>query len=263
MGSIVLILIEFMFRMCLGISLAMAVTPARYVTSGFYRVHLWVIMGLATFGGLMIYSSMSAAEAPAYLKTQLYLAIAIAVVSYIGAVIWMYEASRAGVAALLIVSLLSLVAMLAAVLKLSAAMIAWQMLDRITGSFVVGLVTTAMLLGHWYLNTPGMRLEPLRQLLILLALAILLRMLFSGAGLIATYAVADSAPPLTQSWIAFLSLRWIAGLLATLGLTWLTWLTLKIPNTQSATGILYAGVILALIGELTSQLMSAQNPFPL
>jgi hypothetical protein len=33
-------------------------------------------------------------------------------------------------------------------------------LDRITGSLVLGSVTTAMLLGHWYLNTPSMKLVP-------------------------------------------------------------------------------------------------------
>jgi hypothetical protein len=46
-------------------------------------------------------------------------------------------------------------------------------------------------------------------------------------------------------------------------LTWLTWQTLKIPNTQSATGILYAAVVLAFIGELTSQLLSAEARYPL
>lgn len=263
MGSIVHILIEFVFRLSLGMSLAMAVTPARFVTSGFYRVHLWVIMGLATFSGLMIYSSRTAAEAPAHLGPQLILAIVIAVVSYLGAVIWMYEANRAGVISLLLIAALSLTAMLVPLAGRPAADFIWQLLDRITGSLLLGLVTTSMLLGHWYLNTPGMKLDPLKRLLVFLGIAIVVRMLFSGSGLLATYSVSEAGDVLTQSSIAFLSLRWIAGLIATLGLTWLTWLTLKIPNTQSATGILYAGVILALIGELTSQLMSAQSPFPL
>jgi hypothetical protein len=43
----------------------------------------------------------------------------------------------------------------------------------------------------------------------------------------------------------------------------MTWQTLKVPNTQSATGILYAGMILAFIGELTAALLSAESPFPL
>ena len=66
-----------------------------------------------------------------------------------------------------------------------------------------------------------------------------------------------------QVWWLFLSLRWLAGLVGTLGLAWLTWKTLEIPNTQSATGILYAAMILAFIGELTAQLLSAEAVFPL
>ena len=43
----------------------------------------------------------------------------------------------------------------------------------------------------------------------------------------------------------------------------MTWETLKIPNTQSATGILYAAMLLAFIGELTAQLMSVRGGYPL
>jgi len=43
----------------------------------------------------------------------------------------------------------------------------------------------------------------------------------------------------------------------------MTWYTLKVPNTQSATGILYAGVILAFLGELTSLLLSVDYLYPL
>ena len=68
--------------------------------------------------------------------------------------------------------------------------------------------------------------------------------------------------PLT-TWGLFVALRWLAGLVSVLGLAWLTWQTLKIPNTQSATGILYAAVILAFIGELTSQLLSAEARYPI
>jgi hypothetical protein len=62
-------------------------------------------------------------------------------------------------------------------------------------------------------------------------------------------------------WI-FIALRWLSGLLGTLALAILTWQTLKIPNTQSATGILYAGVICAFIGELTAQLLSVEVLYP-
>ena len=38
--------------------------------------------------------------------------------------------------------------------------------------------------------------------------------------------------------------------------------TLKIPNTQSATGILYVAVLGAFLGELTSQLLSVGTLYP-
>ena len=58
----------------------------------------------------------------------------------------------------------------------------WQLADRVTGSLLLGLVTTAMLLGHWYLNTPTMKLAPLLRLLLLLAAAVLLRVVVCGSG---------------------------------------------------------------------------------
>ena len=44
-----------------------------------------------------------------------------------------------------------------------------------------------------------------------------------------------------------------------LGLLWMAWRTLEIPNTQSATGILYVAVIGVFIGELTGLLLSAES----
>jgi len=43
----------------------------------------------------------------------------------------------------------------------------------------------------------------------------------------------------------------------------MAWQTLKIPNTQSATGILYVGVMTTFLGELTAQLLSQDAAFPL
>ena len=39
----------------------------------------------------------------------------------------------------------------------------------------------------------------------------------------------------------------------------MSWQTLKIPNTQSATGILYVAVITTFLGELTAQLLSPRR----
>jgi len=195
---------------------------------------------------------------------QFYLAIAAAVVCYAGAAIWMYERRLAGKIAIWLVAGLALAGCTLPLLETTTKPLAFQCADRVTGGLLLGLVTTAMLLGHWYLNTPTMKLEPLRLLIWLLAAAVIARAIICGTGMgleLAGHATRQGSELTT--WLVFIGLRWLAGIVGVLGLAWLTWLTLKIPNTQSATGILYAAVILAFIGELTSQLLSAEAMYPL
>jgi hypothetical protein len=257
------ILVEFLNRLTFGVATAMAVTPARWVTSGFFRVHLWVLMGVQTLAALVLYSMQPSDSAAWVLTSQFWLAVGAAVASYVGAVIWMYERRRAGKIAIAIVAACAITGCWLPVAASAAKPQLLQFADRLTGGLVLGLVATAMLLGHWYLNSPTMKLEPLKRLIVLLAAAIGLRMLLCAVGtwLVATTNFASLGMPPTTFGL-FIALRWLAGLIGVLGLAFLTWQTLKIPNTQSATGILYAGVILAFIGELTSQLLSAQSLFP-
>jgi hypothetical protein len=258
------ILIEFLFRLTFGVAAAMAITPSRLVTSGFFRVHLWVLLGLQTLAALAIYSLHASSPTGASLRqAQLALAIAAASASYIGAVAWLYEQRALGKALIVIISGCALAGSWLPPIMHASNTLLMQLADRATGGLVLGGVSTAMLLGHWYLNTPTMKLAPLKRLIILLAVAICLRMLVSGIGawLEATTHLSQRQMSF-QTWALFLSLRWLAGLFGVLGLAGLTWQTLKIPNTQSATGILYAGVILAFIGELMSQLLSAESVYP-
>ena len=118
----------------------------------------------------------------------------------------------------------------------------------------------AMLLGHWYLNTPGMQLAPLRRLVLLIVVATVLRIAVSGTGV--WLELRHASEPETAT-LLFLALRWLAGLVAPLLLAYMTWKTLDIPNTQSATGILYVVVIVTFVGELTAQLISTESLYPL
>ena len=259
------ILVEFLFRLTFGMAAAMGVTPSRSVTSGFFRIHLWVLMGLQTLSALAIYSSRpESASATWTWQWQLGLAIGAAVTSYVGAVMWMYERNFVGKLLIWAVAAMAILGCTLPAIGFAAKPVFWQIADRVSGGLLLGFVMTAMLLGHWYLNTPTMKLQPLRRLLVFLAVAVALRMAVSGSGtwLEATGHLAREGGAL-QTWMLFVSLRWLAGLAGVLGLAWLTWQTLRIPNTQSATGILYAAVILAFIGELTSQLLSAEATFPL
>jgi hypothetical protein len=112
-----------------------------------------------------------------------------------------------------------------------------------------------MLLGHWYLNAPGMRVDALRRM-IDVALAAWAAVLVAALGAVLW---TGSMPwhGLEPTALALLSLRWLAGLAGLPALLWLSRKTLDIPNTQSATGILYVACLAAIMGELTAQLLAA------
>jgi len=141
----------------------------------------------------------------------------------------------------------------------AAHVLSW--LDPVSGGLVLGTTMAAMLLGHWYLNAPGMPLAaPLVRLIGLLAAAVALRGVVCAFGLESEVA-AHGWPRLTD--LSFLALRWLGGLVGTAVLAVMAWRTLKIPNTQSATGILYVAVITTFLGELAGGLLSAHSVYPL
>jgi hypothetical protein len=224
----------------------MAVTSPRLVSSGYFRNHLYVILGLTT---LAVLAAMGVSPLVASL------AAAAAVLSYVGSVCWLYEARRAGVVMLWLVAACSL---LAAVAGTEPGLL--RATSVVTSGLVLGLTTASMLLGHWYLNSPGMELEPLRRLLKLDGMAVAGQIALSTCGLVGYLMDVDVV---SVSWLLFLLLRWSFGLVGVLALLWMAWQTLKIPNTQSATGILYVAVIGVFVGELTSLLLSAESAFPL
>jgi hypothetical protein len=249
-----LILTQFLLRLAFGLSLSMALTSPRKVTSGYYRNHLYVLLGLNVLAVLV------ALAAPAQFR--LWPPLAGALLSYAGAVAWLYERSRAGIALLALVAITALAgAWLAnppiassAEMRASAAL---RWLDAPTSGLLLGATMAAMFLGHWYLNTPTMELAPLERLIQLMGIAVVARAIVCAAGLALQIEQATMPQP------AFVALRWLAGLVGTMALVIMAWKTLKIPNTQSATGILYVGVIAVFLGELTSLLLSAGSRFPL
>lgn len=249
------ILTQFLYRLAFGIATAMALTSPRWVTSGYFRVHLYVILGLDALAAAVALSRPGQfSPVPA---------VAGAVLAYVGSACWLYEARGWGRASLVLTSAAALVG---AWLSLGASEPApsaprWLWLcDPPAGGMVLGTTMAAMLLGHWYLNTPTMKLDPLRRLIALMLAALAVRGLLCLAAL-GMYGT--QVGPLASYQMLFLALRWLAGLVGTAVVAIMAWQTLKIPNTQSATGILYVGVITTLLGELTAQLLAAEVNWPL
>jgi hypothetical protein len=223
------------------------------VTSGFFRNHSYVLLGLNVLAALAALGDRE--------RFALWPPMVAAIASYISVAAWLYEAPRLGVAALVAVAAFDLtgcfVNMPGSSDQTSMADVL-QRLDPISGGLLLGNTLAAMFLGHWYLNTPTMELAPLRRLINLAAGSLALRTAAAAAGLCALAA----AGQLDSVNVPLLVLRWLAGLVGVGVVLWMAWATLKIPNTQSATGILYVAVILTFLGELVSQLLSDGSVFP-
>jgi hypothetical protein len=248
------ILTQFIFRLSFGLALGMALTDPRKVTSGYYRNHLYVLLGLNVLAAMVAATSdHQFALAPPIIA---------AVISYVGSVMWLYEKPKAGIPALAILSGVSLWGAWSATDWSRAAdslQIVLIAVDPVTGGLLLGLTMAAMFLGHWYLNTPTMAIGPLERLVVLMGGAIVLRALTEGV----TTAVYLSAGLPSTAQLLFIALRWLSGLLGAMLLVVMTHKTLKIPNTQSATGILYVCVIATYLGELTALLMNLPAARPL
>jgi hypothetical protein len=247
------ILSQFLLRLAFGLAVGMAITSPRRVSSGFFRNHLYVTLGLATLAAL----AAAKASMPA-----MWLAASAAILSFVGAACWLYEAKRAGRAMLWAVAACALAAALLgqSLTATSDYGSIWESVSVVTSGLVLGLTLAAMLLGHWYLNSPGMELAPLRRLIVAAAMAVGLQALISGIDLGVEL---SAGTPLSTTLLLFLLLRWSFGIFGVLGLLWMAWQTLKIPNTQSATGILYVAVIGVFVGELAAALLSAESALPL
>jgi hypothetical protein len=252
------VLFEFLLRLMAGITIAMGLVSAGHVSGAFFRNHLYVVLGLATLASLV---------ATSLDRLLLWQSVAIAVLAYAGAIAWLYDAKRIGNLLMWLIGGWSLVvAGQAAVWAVPESLDGRALgelvsvLDVATSSWLLGGVLVCMLLGHWYLNAPEMEITPLSRLLAFTYAGLFARAAVCGGVLVWNPGGASDAGPVVL-WM--LVLRWLFGIVGLAGVLWMAWQTLKIPNTQSATGLLYVAVLAVLAGELVSLLLSAQYAFAL
>lgn len=245
-------LFQFLLRLSCGLAAAMAVTSPRWVTSGYYRNNLYVLLGLNVFATLIAWRGADE------LAGGFWPALVASLLCYVGSVLWLYEQPRPGISVLTLIAALSALGLLLHITWWSGE--SWliptlKLLDPLASAALLGSTTAAMLLGHWYLNAPGMKLEPLFRLIALMAGAIVVRSVICGLGwmLLREHDIA-----LNVTHTALLALRWLAGLVGPAIVAWMSWQTLRIPNTQSTTGILYVGVIGVFLGETIATLLASE-----
>lgn len=141
-------------------------------------------------------------------------------------------------------------------------------LTAVTSSLVLGLVSCAMLFGHWYLIDLEMPVDYLRTFIRLLAIVLVadLVALLLTIGLCAMLGSAVARVAVNELFAAHLGLlvvRLLLGPVTTIVLVWLCWQTLKIPQTMAATGLLYIAVMSVLVGEMLGRFILFRTAIPL
>jgi hypothetical protein len=129
-------------------------------------------------------------------------------------------------------------------------------------SLLLGAVWLSMLLGHWYLVSPAMPLDPLRRLTrgflgLVGAKAVLLVATFAALAVGAPPA-APGALPLglgAFEWMLVFG-RVLVGVGGAGVLAWMTLKTLELRSTTSATGLLYVAIAVVWMGEFFARMFA-------
>jgi hypothetical protein len=123
----------------------------------------------------------------------------------------------------------------------------------LVGAAFLGMVTDAMLLGHWYLVQPGLPRRHLNELVTLLLwlwpAQVVVMLLPTGMASVLTGTVDDG-------WNGTLGWMWVACSVATVSLVWVTRLALRERSysaVMAATGLLYLAILTAFGMDLVAR----------
>ena len=219
----------------------------KVVKRGHFRITAWSALILATLGAVAGVSSSHHGHAGHWA-----VAFAVASLAYVAV---QYRATD-GAAALIgaLASLIGLVALIALADALEEWSVVISGLGLITGAALLGAVTNGMLLGHWYLNQPGLQTWALSRLTV------------AGMGVTAASAVAGALgasklidaptegaalglPGFGNDFGPAFFFIWLALVLFTGAILYMVKRCIDIRSIQSATGLYYVAILTAGVAE--------------
>ena len=127
-------------------------------------------------------------------------------------------------------------------------------LELVSGMVLLGAVTNGMLLGHWYLNQPGLKPWALARLT---DLGVYAAIASAALGLVAAGKLSNAStegavlglPGFGESFSFVFYMAWIAILGLTGAVVWMARRCVKIRSIQSATGLFYVALLTAGVAE--------------
>jgi hypothetical protein len=257
---------------------ALSIPPFFNVERGFYKssASVYLAASIATAIGLGLLASRGGApdgpgSAPLWIAVSLWMLASVSLGGYLYT-LWTENGllrARFYLASLV----LGLIAVIANVMLLmppgfGAVGAVTYALNAVTSSLVLGLVSCAMLFGHWYLIDLEMPVDYIRSFVRVLGIALIADLVALGLAValpvaIGTPAAAAAVRELFASHMGLLVVRLIIGPIATIILVWMCWQTLKIPQTMAATGLLYIAVMSVLVGEMLGRFILFRTAVPL
>ncbi|HET8944067.1 MAG TPA: hypothetical protein VFO59_04735 [Dehalococcoidia bacterium] len=125
--------------------------------------------------------------------------------------------------------------------------------SMVVGALVLGAVSLGMVLGHWYLVTPRLPEQPLREMTfwLLAAMALQALLIIPGVALPHDTIKGSVDTPILEN--PFFYMRIGFGLAFPMLLAWMAYDSSRVRAMQSATGLLYIAMALVLAGELVGK----------
>lgn len=284
MFSISFILVLFMYQLSVGCVLTLAVMPLKEVDRKFYQLSCGLSSILLMIGlGFSLKYSFELPENFAVSPSQLGslpqvglilfgLYLALLLFTYFrlrfkkvaGAKALVRSAALLGSLALVVEGLIYRPASLYGGLKAFVMPI-----DFLTAAMFLGVFMLAMVFGHWYL-VQAMPKRLLRRMTEILILILVVRILVVGGSLWVYVAevpggaaAVSGLMDIAQGHGMFFWQRVLTGLAIPLVLSYMIWSTARMGANQSATGLLYVGVVFVIIGEMISKYMFMMSGIPI
>jgi hypothetical protein len=244
-----MLLALFLIDSAAGLYLFLPLVGRRNAGVKFYRL-IFVIGGALAFGAAIAHAlagrrDLAIADAAVVALT----ALAYVLLRYPKRLIFRAAAALLGLAYLV-------AAVLAYHSAVRPAHLVWSIAGALASSALLGSVSLAMLLGHWYLVVRGMAIDPLKRLTIATLAATLAKI-----ALVLVVIAWTWPPPVFKDIFFWMRAGW--GLLGPVALYPMVWGTVRIRSTMAATGILYVDVVAVVIGEVLGGWLSAIAHLPL
>lgn len=139
----------------------------------------------------------------------------------------------------------------------------WNVVSILLCGLLMGFSLVAMNVGHWYLSATKLSIRPLKAVTLSILILLFIRLCWLLSLFVFSW---SSIQQLFQMehliWMVFAMVRILFGVLGPLALGYMTWETIKLNATQSATGILYALLALVLVGEASSIFLTLETTLP-